>query len=264
MRSNMEGKDVRTLYNLMQSKTNTAFENFLVKNNSIKLKDVIDFAGTAYLRDNNFTEAITWFAKAGSTKETISKNPFIELLYDQETRLASDKIKTTKLAFATEMKRLDGLAKTDKANAAKHLYKMALGFYNTTYYGYAWELVEYSRSGSDGYYIPEGANSFKKNYYGCFNAHDYFKMAMDKSADANFKAKCLFMMAKCAQKNVRKPQYSDFGYTYEKYDEAEKQFWPSFKNNRYFPQFIQQYSKTSFYDEAWSSCSYLRDFEEKK
>lgn len=265
MRSNMEGKDVRTLYNLMQSKTNTAFETFLVKNNAIKLRDVIDFAGTAYLRDNNFSEAISWFAKAGSKPETISKNPFIELLYDQEERLSFDKVKTTKLAFATEMKRLDGLSKTDKVNAAKHLYKMGLGFYNTTYYGYTWELVEYSRSGSDGYYIPEGANNFKKNYYGCYNAHDYFKMAMDKSTDANFKAKCLFMMAKCAQKQVRRPQYSDFGYnTYEKYEEAEKEFWPKFKNNRYFPQLVQQYGKTLFYEEAYSTCSFLSDFVEKK
>ncbi len=264
MRSSMEGKDVVKLYTLMQSKSMTAFEGFLVKDNAIRLKNVIDFAGTAYLRDNNFSEAISWFSKAGNTQGSIAKNPFIELLYDQEERLSYDKVKTSKLTFAKEMKRLEDLAKTDKVNAAKHLYKMALGFYNTTYYGYAWELVEYNRSGSDGYYVPEDANVFKKNYYGCYNAHDYFKMAMEKSTDQNFKAKCLFMMAKCAQKQVRRPQYGDFGYDYERYDQARKEYNPKFVNNKYFPQLQKEYSQTAFYKQAWNSCSYLRDFVAKR
>ena len=131
-------------------------------------------------------------------------------LYDREERLTTDKTTTSKLAFAKEMLRLQSLAKTDKANAEDYLYKMALGFYNTTYYGYAWELVEYYRSGSDGYYIPKDATTFQKNYYGCFTAHDYFKMAMDASSKNEFKAKCLFMIAKCVQKQLRMPQYGDF------------------------------------------------------
>ncbi len=264
MRSNLQAKDVLLLFHLFTAKNNTAFDGFLIKNNSLKLSDVIDFAGTAYLRDHNFGEAISWFTKAGNAKKLIPKNPFIELLYDREESISSDNTTTTKLAFAKEMLRLQALTKKDKANAAKHFYKMALGFYNSTYYGYAWELVEYYRSGADGYYIPKGANNFKKNYYGCYTAHDYFKMAMDASADKSFKASCLFMMAKCAQKQVRMPQYFDFGSDYEKYDIAAKEYFPLFKNNRYFPQLVKEYSGTAFYKEAFNSCSYLRDFVEKK
>ncbi|MBK7345720.1 MAG: hypothetical protein IPI98_02060 [Chitinophagaceae bacterium] len=156
-------KDVENLYAYINSKTKTAFAEFIVANNSLKLSEVIDFAGTAYLRDNNFTQAIEWFAKSlAASANIIEKNPFIELLYDREERLTTDKTTTSKLAFAKEMLRLQSLAKTDKANAEDYLYKMALGFYNTTYYGYAWELVEYYRSGSDGYYIPKDATPFKK------------------------------------------------------------------------------------------------------
>ena len=53
--------------------------------------------------------------------------------------------------------------KTDKTNASKHLYKLALGYYNVTSYDYAWELVEYYRSGVDGYNILKTPPAFKKN-----------------------------------------------------------------------------------------------------
>lgn len=255
-------RDVELLFAYLNAKNKTGFAQFISTNNALKLSEVIDFAGTAYLRDNNYAKAIEWFSKSPATaSRQIQKNPFIELLYDQEERLPTDKITSTKLAFAKEMQRLQGLVKSDKANAAKHLYKMALGYYNTTYYGYAWELVEYYRSGVDGYHIPKDATEFQKNYYGCNMAHDYFKMAMEASGNKEFKAKCLFMMAKCAQKQIRKPQYEDFSYNWDAYDAAEKTYFPLFKNNHYFPQLKKEYGNTLFYKEAYNSCSYLRDFQ---
>lgn len=189
----------------------------------------------------------------------------MDLLYDQEETLSTEiKFTTTKLAFAEEIQKQMLLAGTDKANAAKHYYKIANGLYNITYYGHAWKLVQYNRSGSDGYYIPDNATDFQKEYYGCYSALQYFKKAMDASADNNFKARCLFMMAKCSQKQVQKPQYASFNYSWDKLDAAEKAYWPKFTNNIYFPDFIKKYSKTPFYKEAYSSCSYLSDFVKKK
>src|SRR5690606_1999544 len=121
----------------------------------------------------------------------------------------------------------------------------------TTYYGHAWELVEYYRSGSDGYFIPQDASAFKREYYGCFTAHDYFKKAMDAASDKNMKAKCLFMMAKCKQKQLHSPQYFEYGYhNYDLMQEDEKSYFKNFKNNIYFPQFVKQFGKTAFYKEA--------------
>jgi len=133
-----------------------------------------------------------------------------------------------------------------------------------TYYGHAWRLVQYGRSGSDGYYIPNDATGFQKEYYGCFKAKEYFEKAMNTSSDKNFKARCLFMMAKCVQKNIRQPQYGDFGDQYIKYDAAKDDYFNLFKTNKYFPQLVKEYSNTAFYKEAYNSCSYLRDFVNKK
>jgi hypothetical protein len=136
--------------------------------------------------------------------------------------------------------------------------------YNMTYYGHAWELVQYYRSGSDGYAIPKNATEFQTQYYGCFSAHDMYKKAFDASSDKNFKSKCLFMMAKCSQKNVGYPLYIDYTNNWDAYDVAMKNFWPKFKNNKYFNELSTNYSNTKFYKEAFDRCSYLRDFTFKK
>lgn len=255
LHTNLESKDVEKLYALMNSKIKTNYENYLVGFNSLRIDDVADFAGTAYLRDYNYSSAIKWLKKNTAVKKySIDTNPFIDLLYDQEEAFPDEIKRTSKIAFAVEMLRLEILTKTDQISIARNYYKMALGLYNITYYGHAWKLVEYSRGGTDGYYIPSGANAFQKEYYGCFKAHDYFNKAMNLSKDKNFKARCLFMMAKCVQKQIRQQQYNDFGNNY----------WYLFKNNKYFPQLIKEYGQTAFYKEAFSSCSYLRDFVQKK
>lgn len=262
LRTQLQSKDVLELYNLLISKKQSSFEKFLIQKNSISIASVVDFAGTAYLRDMQYDQAVSWFKKAPSSNTKIQKDPFIELLYDREEFIPGNKTITSKMLFAAEMLRLQKLAKTDKLNASKHLYKMALGLYNTTYYGYAWELVAYERSGSDGYHIPDSSNSFHSLYYGCTAAHDYFKKAMDLSSNKDFKAICLFMMAKCKQKQIRKPQYNDFGYdNWEQYSGAENRYQKEFWSNPYFPSFVSQYKGTPFYEKAYNSCSYLRDFE---
>ena len=263
LRNNLASKDVEKLYSLVDSKQPNKFESYLFSHNSVTKKEVIDFAGTSYLRENDYANAIGWF-KRSTDKKVINKNPFIDLLYDREEQLPSEKkFSITKLAFTQEMQKLEQETK-QAALAAKAFYKMALGMYNMSYYGHTWELVQYYRSGSDGYAIPKNATAFQKEYYGVFKAQEYFEKAMKASTDINFKARCLFMMAKCAQKQVHQPQYNDYTINWDKYDVDYKTYWPLFKKNKYFPQFVKDYGSTVFYKEAFNSCSYLRDFVRKK
>jgi hypothetical protein len=264
LRNNLMSKDVEKLYALIETKQPNKFESYLFTHNSVTKKEVVDFAGTSYLRDYDYAKAIDWF-KRSADKKALNKNPFLDVLYDVEEQLVSEKkFSITKLAFTQEMLKLEQAAK-QPATAAASYYKMALGMYNMTYYGHTWEMVQYYRSGSDGYAIPKNATGFQKEYYGAFKAHDYFEKAMNASTDKNFKAKCFFMMAKCAQKQVHRPQYEDYSTdNWNKYEGDEKLYWPLFKNNKYFPQFVKEYGNTAFYKEAFSSCSYLRDFVKRK
>jgi hypothetical protein len=264
LRNKLMSKDTEKLYALLDNKQPGKFEYYLFTHNTITKKEVVDFAGTSYLREYNYDKAIEWFNKSAD-KYVITKNPFADLLYDRVEALPAEKnYKTTKMGFAREMLGLQKAAETDKANAAKHYYKMALGMYNITYYGHTWELVQYYRSGTDGYHIPKNATGFQKEYYGCFKAQHYFEKAMNASTDKNFKARCLFMMAKCSQKQVHQPQYDEYTSNWDKYDEAYKAYWPAFTSNKYFPQLVKEYGNTAFYKEAFSRCSYLRDFVKRK
>lgn len=266
LHTKLESGDVEKLYSLMAAQKKTPFEAYLVKWNVITLKDVIEFAGTAHLREFHFDKAIEWFKKDSSALVKIEKSPFIELLYDQDRAFEPETGTMSKLEFAREMLRLQNLLTTDKANASTYYYKMALGLYNITYYGHSWELVQYYRTGDDGYSIPLDANKAQREYYGCFTAHDYFKKAKELSNDKNFKAKCLFMMAKCAQKQLRMPKYSDpenAAQTIPGYETGDS-YNRKFTHSKYFPEFVRDYGNTKFFKEAYNSCSYLRDFIKKK
>ena len=263
LRNNLMSKDVERLYTLVDNKQPSRFESYILNHNSVTKKVVVDFAGTSYLREYDYAKAIEWFKKSAD-KSAINKNPFADLLYDREEQLSTEKkFSITKFAFAQEMQKLEQATK-QPATAAKSYYKLALGMYNITYYGHTWELVQYYRGGSDGYYMPDNATAFQKEYYGAYKAHDYFEKALKASTDKNFKARCLFMMAKCVQKLVHQPQYSEYSSNWDKYDEAAKGYFSLFKNNKYFPQFVKEYGSTAFYKEALNTCSYLRDFVKKK
>jgi len=178
-------------------------------------------------------------------------------LFDaQDSIFAFDSGYFNKIDFLKEMLHLSVKEKENKATS-NDLYKLATGYYNMTYYGRAWELVKYFRSGDDGYYVPPDALPYEREYYGCYTAEKYFRKAIQAYTDKNRQARCLFMMAKCAQKrNNEKPDYY-FGY-------GGSEAFFEFKYSKYFPQLVNDYKTTPFFNEAYNTCSYLRDFVKKK
>jgi len=120
LRNNLMSKDVEKLYALLNGKQPNKFESYLFTHNSVTKKEVIDFAGTSYLREHDYSKAISWF-KRSAGKEGINKNPFIDILYDREEQFAAEKkFSISKLAFAQQMLKLKQGAK-QPALAAKSL-----------------------------------------------------------------------------------------------------------------------------------------------
>jgi hypothetical protein len=121
-----------------------------------------------------------------------------------------------------------------------------------TYYGRAWAVVKFYRPSLMGHEDMPETTAFEKEYYNCYTAEKYYKQAMDASHNRNFRARCLFMMAKCSQKQVKRGAS-------ESWDHFDKRF----MYNKYFPQLSHEYGNTEFYKEAFNTCSYLRDFVRK-
>jgi hypothetical protein len=266
MRSQLNSKQVEELFQILYNTPDFDYIQFLINHSALEQSDIAEFAGTAYLREYDFANAIEWYKKCKPTSIEIDTNPFADFKNDVIYAVASDKkSKWTKLTFATEMLRQKILAEKSTGKlVAQAYYKMAIGMYNMTYYGHAWNLTEYYRSGVEGYYVPKKAAPYKQEYFRCYTAEKYFEKAKNAGVDPNFKARCLFMMAKCSQKQLTRPQYEDYANNWDKMEIAERQFNKDFRNNKYFAEFKKNYRTTAFYKEAFNSCSYLRDFIKKK
>lgn len=273
LRYQMTAPQVEQLIQLVESKKLSDFEQYLVTHNSFSKDDVNDVAGTTWLRQFDFATAEKWFAKVSPAyykqdpyTTYLAGNPFADLIEDTHAPTKQDTVKYTKLSFARKMWGLEQEAKTMKEpdRQAKAYYELAKGLYQMSYWGNSWLLVHYDWSGNDGLHGANDLQPGDKEYYGVYKAEEYYKKAFDLSTDKNFKARCLFMMAKCDQKQIPVPSYSQYK-DYSDYENAQKIYSKNIMTNKErFPILAKEYSTTAFYKQAFNTCSYLKDFVTKK
>jgi hypothetical protein len=255
VREQMTATELMRLLRRLQSPDKTGWQKYLVSRFPIPADQIKQVIAVAYIREHHFHEALKWMRGIEDPALLhLDRNPWADLLFDdQHSVFAFDKGRFDKRTFIAEMAAL-----SDKVNGhtatAKDLYRLATGYYNITYYGRAWEIVNYYRTGDEGEDIPKDKTDFDRDYYGCYTAEAFFKKAMSASANREFKARCLFMMAKCSQKQVPITTW-EWGW-----DMADDKFIGQFKHNKHFPQLVGEYGNTGFYREAFNTCSYLRDF----
>jgi hypothetical protein len=263
LQNDMQTKDILALHKLLQSSKKTAWDQYLATKYPLSSDVVTAVIAMTHARDYNFVLAIEWLGKIKDPEVLkLERNPFADFLFDnQEDRFATDNGRFNKLRFIKDMAALKAKEKQQKALAAD-FYKLAVGYYNMTFYGRAWEVVKDHRPTTDGYSIPPDATPFQKEYYSCFTAEKYFRKAMEATTDKEMKARCLFMMAKCSQKRVAEPTYNINDPA--AFQKATDEYFLKFKYNQYFPQLRKDYGNTAFFKEAVNTCSYLNDFIEKK
>lgn len=240
--------------------------------NQLKSDDFYELYGTTYLRTHQYDKAVQMFAKVSASykyfapenwygAESESKlyaNPFIETINDFPKKYVTAKASVSKKAFAAEMLRLQKLLVSDKKNAALYYYKMANAVYQTGYFGNSWFLISYDWSSYD------NSNPAKYVYDGDYKkaqtAKAWYLKARALSTNADFKAKCTFMLAKCLQKQIIMNANPLSFYYYDKKDVKWRNFIKANYNNPYLKELRYNYGKTPFYAVAAGECSYLGDF----
>lgn len=240
--------------------------------NQLKNDDFYELFGTTYLRTHQYDKAVQMFAKVSPNykyfnpenwygDESNSKlyaNPFIETINDYPKKYVTAKASITKKVFAAEMLRLQKLTISDKKNAALYYFKMANAVYQTGYYGNSWFLISYDWSSYD------NSNPAKYVYDGDYKkaqtAKAWYLKARALSSNADFKAKCTFMLAKCLQKQIIMNANPLSFYYYDKKDVKWRNFIKANYNNPYLKELRFSYGKTPFYTVAAGECSYLGDF----
>lgn len=268
-----QAADIEKLIQFTESRSLNPFEQYLVAHANFTRFDLYDIAGTSQMRSYAFSEAEKWYKKlpAGYYNQEpftsyLAANPFADLLLDTHRPTRQDTARYTRLSFAQKMISLEkSLATTaDKEKKALYSYELAKGYYHMSYWGNSWMLVEYGWSTFD----PERNRSGDERNFGA----DYFKVqkaktcylqALSLTGNRNLQAKCLYMAAKCDQK-----QFGSMPVMYEdnrEYRSVLKKWLIDFDaRNSYFTQLQKNFSNTPFYKEAFNTCSYLKDFVTKR
>ncbi|SDP99479.1 hypothetical protein SAMN05428975_5024 [Mucilaginibacter sp. OK268] len=250
----------------------TPYLNFMTKKLVIyKTDDLYGLLGTAYLREHKYPEAVAALNQVNEKalnkfptnfydEKATGADPFISQMPDYPKLLLNKNGKGyNKRQFAQAMVAYQKQIKADPKNAATSYFAMATALYNTSTYGNAWYLISYDWSSTD--YGRKSIYYYDADYIKTSNAEKLFLQARQLSASAEFKAKCTFMAAKCRQKQIKLPSYSDFpDYNYTKLQNAEKGYDKAVRRNPYFAELQKNYGKTAYYKLAVNDCSYLRDF----
>lgn len=273
LKTGASSADVEKLIQFTESKSLSPFELYLVKHADFNRNDLYDIAGTAQMRLYSFAEAEKWFKKlpAGYYNQEpfttyLAANPFADLISDTHRPTRQDTAKYTRLSFARKMESLEKslASSTDKEKKALYCYELAKGYYHMSYWGNSWMMTEYEWSTYDK--ERDSSNQQRKygsDYFKVQKAKTFYLQALSLTSNRNLQAKCLFMAAKCDQK-----QFGSLPVMYE--DNAEyratlKKWLKDFDaRNSYFTQLQKNFNNTPFYKEAFNTCSYLKDFVTKR
>lgn len=212
---------------------------------------LLDIKGTGLLGRNLIPEAIKVFEQISESFHTsaafqLNGDPFRSVVTDVVNCEDCGAGAYNKLTYAQAVLKLQKQVLTDPAKAVE--YNMLLGnaYYNTSYFGPAWNAKDYYRSGSSWYSLGE-----RSDYY-TFNvetfdeavdmrlAQDYYAKALAGAKDKEMAALAAFMVAKCELNQ----SYIDGAENMDKYHSG-------------FAALKGTYRKTDVYKDLIKECWYL-------
>ena len=277
VRNEMSTEQLLKLNELSGNKNRSGFEDYLITHSSFKQDHVIDVIATSYLRDHKYNSAIEWLKKMNrptqltatnynyqtGKENTINPDPFFDYLNDWQRYTKTVAKPYTKLSLAEKLVELQGKIDTSKnaESKSKLYYQYGNALYNMSFYGNVWSALAYDRSGVD-WNRGDYKLNWQKEYYGVYEARNMYQKAYELTANKEFKGACMFMVIKCAQRQIPEPDYD-----YDHPQEADRQdsiFKSKFKNSALFPAFQKEFGDTKFFKYVYNRCSYLRDFVVRK
>ena len=176
-------------------------------------------------------------------------NPFVERLNEcVHCPVKSNERQLTKPQIVAEMLKLQYDIKANRTESPQYYYKMGLGLYNMSYFGYAWNMLDYFRSGSSlkAERLENSSDILKHPLYPNGNRENidlskalgYFEKAITLSTDKELSARATFMAARCEQKMSHVTKTAN--------------------KIKYFALLNTKYKDTQYYDKVIESCKYFK------
>lgn len=195
-------------------------------------------------------------------------SPFRENISDEAPRFDPvDSVKVSRVDFVKKLIEYEQLAKASEAlnpeAAARYYFMLGMGYYNTSYFGYEWEVRDNYISGYNWNRLAQGpvfpkTDTYNGNYENTdvTKALEYFQKALEFSkADDNFTAKVLFMAARCEQKIW----FCQPDCAYKPGSKLIAR--PPARYFRYYDALLKQYPQTEFTKLAISECKWLAAYQ---
>lgn len=143
---------------------------------------------------------------------------------------------------------LEYRALANRLEGGGYFYQMGVAYYNMTYFGSAWQVMDNFRSGSslkrrksakDPSIVPDERFALgNREHFDCTQALNYFNLARQFTGSRELAARATFMAARCEQNNY---YWRGGSRTYE-----------------YFGILKRDYGDTDFYARIINECKYFR------
>ncbi len=192
-------------------------------------------------------------------------SPFREKVGEKIHRPVADSIFLNRRQIAERILDFEFRAKAgaavDDPTAAWYYYLLGLGYYNMSYFGYEWEVMDFYRDGYNQLRLAQGpvfpmrnSPDGNRENIDVSLALSYFERALKASKNPELAARAAFMAARCQQKQW----FCDPECRYR----PGSQLIPVLpdKYMTYYNLLMTRYSKTTFYGLVVKECKWLEKY----
>jgi len=266
LKPNPQMEIIKDLLAICKKENKTALEKEMVtyQNGQLMTATLMEMEGTKYFADGKPEPALKIF-RGLSTNELNAQryNPFYQpdRLNDCiSCPLPDSSVMYNKKEIIEKIFELEYQTKADYINGSKHFYELGNAYYNMTYFGHAWHVMDYFRSGNnweynkDQIYFSYGYPFGNKEYTDCSTALNFFEKARSTTNDLELAARAAFMAAKCEMNRFYfSKDCNYFGYTNEIPRVPDEYL-------SYYKMLEEDYSATRFYKRVIQECKFFKAY----
>ena len=260
------------LLQMASKKEKNAFERMLLKN--LTANDLLDIKASLYMANGELEAAYETYRRMSATNwdDYGLYNIFKETTKDCIRCYQNVDTTTTSLLNKGELLEklidLDYKTRANIGNVAMHHYQLGLAFYNMSYFGYAWKVMDYSRSGATWNFLNKGKNNeycfypypncIRENTDLSKALYHFQKARLLAGVETELGAKAAFQAARCEQKIFFASEAWQPPPCCNNMPSLTEKEIPHYQKLK------EQFSSTNFYQQIIAECKYFAAYARKQ
>ncbi len=261
LKPNPQTEIVEDLLKICREAEPTKFERALIKKDAdVTIEsDLMDMKGTRYMAMGKMEAALEVLKRIPRNDWELYKfNPFLERLGPCVHCPIPDSTELfTKVEIIQKIFELEYKAKSDYENSAIYHYQLGNAYYNMSYFGYAWDAIDYFRSGANWSFDKDRVFPYASSPFGNRENHDlsialsYFEQSRAEAKNPELAARAAFMAARCELNSFFVSSQS----RYNSYLNTIPVIPPEYR--RYYQLLNENYHQTNFYQDIIEECKFF-------